>query len=162
MQWDAVRLDPGVPGRGLVKASWYGTGLFTVTAAAAAIAPDVFRWPALVVALGLFAIGCVLFLWSYAVAVDRSRHDELSIAGLYFLTGAAPPAVQWHLMGSLGVETVVALTTASVRPFTTLAFGILVPVYGLGLAGLWSARHGTFAPRARPAPRPKRKSRDHG
>jgi hypothetical protein len=28
-----------------------------------------------------------------------------------------------------------------------MAFGFLVPVFGLGLAGLWGARYGTFAAR---------------
>jgi len=39
------------------------------------------------------------------------------------------------------------LVTASVRPFTGLAFGILVPTYGLGLVGLWAVRLGEFPPR---------------
>jgi hypothetical protein len=47
----------------------------------------------------------------------------------------------------LAVEILVALTTASVRPFTSLAFGVLAPVYGLALAGLWGAQYGTFKPR---------------
>ena len=28
-----------------------------------------------------------------------------------------------------------------------LAFGILVPMFGIGMNGLWSVRHGTFGPR---------------
>ena len=35
-----------------------------------------------------------------------------------------------------------------IRPFTPLAFGILVPMLGLGLIALWGARHGTFPARA--------------
>jgi hypothetical protein len=45
------------------------------------------------------------------------------------------------------VQVVVALVTAIARPFTGLAFGILVPVFGLGLAGLWGARRGSFPSR---------------
>jgi len=50
------------------------------------------------------------------------------------------------------VEVVAAIVSASIRPFTPMAFGFLVPVYGLGLCGLWGARYGTFAPRAEPGP----------
>jgi hypothetical protein len=32
-----------------------------------------------------------------------------------------------------------------------MASGFLVPVFGLGLCGLWGARYGTFAPRTSPA-----------
>ncbi len=47
--------------------------------------------------------------------------------------------------------------TAGVRLYTNLAAGILVPVFGLALCGLWAARHGRFAartppPQRRPAP----------
>ena len=52
------------------------------------------------------------------------------------------------MMASLAAEVVVALATASARPFTSLAFGILAPVFALGLAGLWGARFGTFGPRS--------------
>jgi hypothetical protein len=32
-----------------------------------------------------------------------------------------------------------------------VAFGILVPIFGLGLAGLWGARHGVFEARSVPS-----------
>lgn len=133
-------------GHGIVVWSWRGTAVFAVTAVAAAISPDLFRWPALVVALGLFAVGCVVFLWAFAIAVERSRVVAIGIGGLYFLAGSAPRAVQRNLLGSLAVEVAVALVTASVRVFTTLAFGILVPVFGLAMAGFWGARFGAFEP----------------
>ena len=124
--------------------SWRGTAVFTVTAVAAAISPDLFRWPALVVAIVLFAIGIVVFLWAFLIAVERSRTEAIGIGGLYFLAGSAPRNVQRNLLGSLAVQVVVAVITASVRIFTSLAFGILVPMFGLAMAGLWGARHGVF------------------
>ncbi len=51
------------------------------------------------------------------------------------------------MLTALGVQIGVALVTASIRVFTSLAFGILVPVWGLGLLGLWCARYGEFEPR---------------
>jgi hypothetical protein len=55
--------------------------------------------------------------------------------------------VRTNLLGALAAQVAVAVLTASVRPYTTLAFGTLVPVYGLGLCGLWAARHGSFGSR---------------
>ena len=131
----------------LVTASWAGTAVFVVTAVAAAASDDgPARAVALVTALGLFALGTVAFLAAYAVAVGRSREDAIGIGGLYFLAGkgTAPPAMKRALLGSLAVQTVVALATATARPYSSLAFGILVPMYGIGLTGLWGARNGTF------------------
>ena len=142
-----IGLADDTPGRRLVVASWAGTGAFTITAVPATISPDLFRFPAAAVAIALFVAGGVAMFWAFLVAVQRSRTDLIGIGGLYFLAGSAPAGVQRHLMASLAIEVVVALVTASIRVFTSLAFGILVPVWGLGLAGLWGARHGTFAAR---------------
>jgi hypothetical protein len=132
------------PGAGLINAAWIGTGVFAATAVGAAIVPDILRIPALVVALVLFAVGCVCFLWAYAIAVGRSRTDDIGIGGLFFLAGSAPSEVRRPLLTALVVQVVVAFATASVRTYTTLAFGILAPMFGLGITGLWGARHGTF------------------
>ena len=54
----------------------------------------------------------------------------------------------------LVVQTVVGLATAIARseaedgsPGTSLAVGVLVPMFGIGLNGLWCAFHGVFPPR---------------
>jgi hypothetical protein len=132
----------------IIRASWIGTAIFGVTATAAAIDPDLFAGVALAVALVLFFVGCAVFLVAFLKAVGRSREVDIGIGGLYFLAGSAPRDVQLHLLGSLGAEVVIAFATASARPFTSLAFGMLVPVYGLGCCGLWGARYGTFSPRS--------------
>ncbi|HMK12630.1 MAG TPA: hypothetical protein VK461_13655 [Acidimicrobiales bacterium] len=132
----------------IIKLSWIGTGLFAVTAIAATIDPDVFAPVAFVVAMTLFFIGCVVFFLAYFQAISRSREVDIGIGGLFFLAGSAPRPVQLHLLGSLGTEVVVAFASASIRPFTSLAFGMLVPLFGLAMCGLWAARHGTFSPRA--------------
>lgn len=141
-------------GRGIVIGSWVGTAVFSATAAAAVADPE---GPpatvAVVVALVLFLIGSVVFLVAFIRAVSRSRTDQIAVASLFLFTPGAPTRVRLHLLGSWAVQIAVALVTAGARPFTSLAFGILVPVHGLALAGLWGARHGTFSPRPRPAPR---------
>ena len=136
-------------GAAIVKASWAGTAGFALTAGLATVVSgaDVV---ALAAALLLFAGGTVAFVAALVHAAGRSRHEELTLAGLFFLEGA-PPVTRRLLLGSLAIEVVVALVTAGVRPNTSLAFGILAPVWGQGLAGLWGARHGIF--RARHAAR---------
>jgi hypothetical protein len=142
-----------VPGRAVVRASLAGTALFVVVNVVETVALGGTRPVGVVVDLVLFAIGCMAFFWAYAVAVGRSRTEEIGVGGLFFLAGKVAPAkIRVIMDGALGVQCVVALVTASVRPFTTLAFGILVPMFGLGLNGVWGARHGTFDPRRTAAP----------
>ena len=138
-----------------MAASWSGTALFTLAAVAAAVSgAGAAELVAVAVDAVLFVAGCVAFLAAYARAVTRSRTDEIAVAGVYLLMGdSVPPAVRRRLLGALAVEIAVALASAGARFGTPLAFGVLVPVYGLGLAGLWAARHGTFPPRRPPVRR---------
>lgn len=146
---------PGGRGAGIVWFDLVGTAVFTVSAVWAAAATGGFaRTQGVAVALGLFAFGVVAFLAGYWTAVQRSRHDELSVAELYFHTGAAiPRSVKRPMLTALALQCVVGLGTALSRPTTdgrpgsSLAFGVLVPMFGLGLNGLWAARHGAFGPR---------------
>ncbi len=135
-------------GRWIVRGSWWSTLAFSITAIAAALSPGFLRWPALVVALAMFGSGCVVFLWAFAIAVGRSRTDAIGIGGLFFLAGSAPTRVRAHLMGSVALQIVVGLATASLRIFTTLAFGALAPMLGLAMAGLWGAKFGIFGVRS--------------
>ena len=138
------------PGRGIRRASWAGTAVFVVTAVAGAIAPSTFDAVALVVAIGLFAAGCAVFLWGFVLVARRSRTDRMELPQIWFLTGSPTPAdVRRSLLAALAVQVVVGLATAGARPYTSLAAGALVPMWGLGLCGLWAARHGAFP--ARPA-----------
>ena len=145
-----------VQGSIIVRVNVLLTALFVVTSVAAAV---LFSQPwktiAVVVCLLNFSIGVVAFLWGYWNAVQRSREDNIAVSALYFLVdGCAPKAIATRMNVLLGVQTLVALATAIARPSTqgqrgsTLAFGILVPMLGLGLNGLWGAFHGQFSPRA--------------
>ena len=140
--------DAEIPGPAIINGAWAGTGLFVATAALATIDPDGLSGPGVAVDLGLFAVGCAAFLWAYAVAVSRSRTDAIGIGGLYFLQGSAPRVVQLRLLIPLAIQVVVAIATSSMRPYTAVAFGILVPIFGLGLSGLWGARYGHFDARS--------------
>lgn len=134
-------------GRDLVRASWWGTALYCAVAVAATVWTDAGGPAVAAVSLLLFLGGSVAFLWAYFVALERSRSELIGVGGLFFLAGCAPPSVQRSMMLSLGIQTTVAVITASIRLYTALAFGILVPMWGLGLAGLWGARHGVFPQR---------------
>lgn len=135
-------------GEGIVRFAVWATAAFTVVSAAAAALPDPVQYVAVPLDLVLFAVGCGAFLWAYAVAIGRSRYDDLTMGGVFFLADAVAPArVTRTLRLALAVQVVVAVAVASVRPFTALAFSVLVPMLGLGLLGLWGARHGRFPPR---------------
>jgi hypothetical protein len=136
----------------VVRASWIGTIVFAVGTVLGVVAPDQLQWLGFAVSLALFFAGCAVFVWAFAIAVGRSRTDEIAVASLFLLSGA-PSDVRAQLFGSLAVELVVAFGTAAARPYTIAATAILAPVYGLALCGLWSARWGTFPPRKPPSRR---------
>jgi hypothetical protein len=135
-----------VEGRRIIAFAWQSTVLFSVTAIVAAISQALFfRVVAVAVALALFAAGMVIFLLAYLRSIGRSRYEVISVAGVYLMTGGvAPTPVRRSLYGALALQIVVALATASARPYTSLAFGVLVPLLGLALCGQWSAVWGTF------------------
>ncbi|HET6949642.1 MAG TPA: hypothetical protein VFI47_04655 [Acidimicrobiales bacterium] len=139
--------DSPVPGRRIIAAALWGTAVFTVVSLAAAALPDPLAVVSVPVDLVLFAAGCGAFLWAYAVAIGRSRFDQVTMAGVFLLAGGAAPArAARPLRSAFAVQVVVGVAVAAVRPFTALAFAVLAPMFGLGCMALWGARHGTFPP----------------
>jgi hypothetical protein len=144
-----------MPGSFLVKCNLALTGLFVATSIVAAVTfTSPWKTVGVVVSLSCFSVGIVAFLWGYWTAVQRSRTDNISVAALYFLVdNCAPQSVARLMNSALGVQVVVAVATAISRTTTdgragsTLAFGVLAPMMGLGLNGLWGATYGSFAPR---------------
>jgi hypothetical protein len=130
-------------GQPIVRASLLGTAVFTVLAALA-VAVDAVVPVFVGVSLLMFAAGCVVFVAAFLAAVDRSRTETIGIGGLFFGAGSTPGRVQLLLMGSLAVEVAVGVAAAVIRLYTAVAFGTLAPMWALGLAGLWTARHGRF------------------
>jgi hypothetical protein len=133
-------------GARIVKASIAGTALFVVAAAIGTIWLDLVA-VLVFVSIVLFVIGTGAFLVAYLKAIGRSRYEAIGMGGLFFLAGTAPRRVQVLLLGSFAVEVVVSLVAATVRIYTPVAFGLLTPMYGLGLVGLWGATYGEFPPR---------------
>lgn len=144
-----------VKGSAILRVNEVLTAMFTLTAFVSVV---VFQQPwkaiAVVVAITCFSVGVVVFLWGYWVAVQRSRTDNIAVASLYFLADkSAPKSVAVRMNSILAAQVVIGIATALMRSTTdgkagsTLAFGILVPVLGLGMNGLWGALHGEFSPR---------------
>lgn len=155
----AVSQRPGSQSAGdvIVWANVIGTVAFVGTALTAAIVfstPS--QWVGAITAMGLFAVGVFAFLWGFYNVAQRSRSEQIAVMQVYLLVGEpTPPRVRRIMLTMLVVQIVVALGTALWRsegddgsPGTSLAVGILVPMFGLGLNGLWCAFHGVFPPRA--------------
>lgn len=140
-------------GGGLLNLALVGTGLLVGTSVAGAVAPDTFGRAHAVLSGLLFAIGIGGFVWAYALGVSRSRTQLISIPGLFFLAGdTAPSDVRRPFRVALAVEVVAVVAASTVRPYTEVAFGVLAPMFAMGLMGAWGGRHGSF-PR-RPAKDP--------
>ena len=141
-------------GRTIVGVSWVGTALFaatTVTAAAQGprdYSEEGFVYPAMVIAVALFAASLPLGLYALAKATWRAARnaEKVTVGGLFFLNHSAPRDVRLALLGSLVACLAVTVATASAVPY-----GILVPVWPLALCGVWAARHGSFPPIPEPS-----------
>jgi hypothetical protein len=130
-------------GRSIVLASWVTLGLFAVTIVPDAAGLHAFDGLASVVALGLFLVSLPLWCYAFGLAVVRSaRGDDVTVAGLFFLTGSAPDDVRRPLFAVVAASVVVAAATAWANPFA-----VLEPMLPLALLPLWGARHGTFPAR---------------
>lgn len=138
--------DPTL-GSALVNTSFAGTGALAVVGAAGAAAPDTFGVVTAVAAGGLFVVGVGAFLWGYANGVVRSRDEQVTLGGLFFLSGTAPRIIRFRMRLAFLIQVLVAVLVAAIRPYTAVAFVVLGPMLGLGLMAAWGARHGTFFPK---------------
>jgi hypothetical protein len=148
---------PHLPGLRAVQVDAAGTAVF-LAALAVAVPFRNERFAQFLiggVSMALFAIGVATTLWAYTRALDRSRVEEVGVANLYLLTGhTAPNRVGRLLIGSLVVQIVAAIAGAWIGvvgldegELNALAFGVLVPMFGIGMNGVWAARHGSYGPR---------------
>ncbi len=144
-------------GERIVRADIFLTIVFGATAAYAAINfSTAAQWVGAATAMSLFTIGVFLFLWSYWLAVQRSRIDEISVSQLYLLFGPGiPKRIKRTMWLLLLAQVAIATTTTFARPDgpdgnpgSSLAVGFLVPMMGFGFNGLWAVTHGTFSPRS--------------
>jgi hypothetical protein len=161
----AARFGDDIPGRALITIDIAVTVVVSVMSIAAVAAYDTLATPTVIVDIAVFAVGLVLFAGALLRGAQRSREAEMDIAGWFFLSRVAPQQVQRTLLGALAVQVVVGIGAALASHgaavsagdhASKLAFGTLVPIFGLALCGLWGARYGAFPPR-RPEVAPTRK-----
>ncbi len=142
-------------GSGIIRLSVGGTVAFV---AATAVASFVDRHAAdlanLVVSGVCFLGGSLAFAVGFLRAVGRSRTEDVDIAGVVYLTGSAPTPVRRVLLGAWFVQ--IAAATASVFAVQP-PFGVMAPVWGIGLITVWGSRYGVFPPRPPPVG-PQRRS----
>jgi hypothetical protein len=141
------RATDKVPGQRILSINAIGTAAFVVATGAGAAMKALVPVAAIVSSV-LFVVGIAAFAIAYAGAVRRSRTDAIGLGGLFFLIErVAPATVRRRANLLLAVQFVVGIAGAASRVYTAMAACVLAPVFGLGLNGMWSARHGTFGPR---------------
>ncbi len=145
------------PGARVVRLDLAGTALFVIALAIAIPLKEQRPAQFLIggLSMALFTVGVAATLWAYTRALDRSRVEEVGVANLYLLTGdTAPKIVRRTMSFALGVQVVAALGGAwagmvglDKGQLNALAFGVLVPMFGIGMNGVWAALHGSYGPR---------------
>lgn len=132
-------------GQAVIRLDAIGTAVFVAVTVLAAVGEgDATDLVNLVVSGVLFLGGCAAFAVGFARAAGRSRTEIIDLAGLFYLTGSAPKEPRRLLLGLWFAQIVVAAASvAVVQP----PFGVMAPVWGIGLLTVWGARHGTFPPR---------------
>lgn len=147
---EPVRRIPPVPfdedpGRPLVVLDVVGTALFAVVSLVASLSDqDAVQVANLAVSGVLFLGGSVAFTVGFLRAAARSRTEDVDIAGVVYLTGSAPRSSRRLFLGLWFAQIgVAAATVFTVAP----PFGVMAPVWGIGLITAWGARYGAFPPR---------------
>lgn len=95
--------------------------------------------------VAIFIAGGALFLWGFVLAAGRSRDEDVPVGGVFFLTGGSVDSAdrRWFYV-AVAIQSIVGLGGAIAQPFTGLAFGTLVPLFGVGAIALFGAKYGTF------------------
>ena len=153
---ESADTTPPLEGAGILRLVVGGTFLLGFTGLLAAIFEGVFTGIYVAVATLEFVVGTIVFGLAFLRAIDRSRTESIGVGGLFFASGTAPARVQLILMISLTAQIAISMAVAWVHLYTALAFGVLAPMWALGLTGLWVAAYGTFPERA---PEPTRTGR---
>lgn len=134
-------------GGGIVMLALAGTAVFVLAGVLAAIFMGGFMVAYVTISLLEFAFGIVMFALAFLRAVDRSRNETIGVGGLFFGADSAPLPVRTRLVGALIVQIVFSIIIASTHVYTALAFGVVAPMWALGLTGLWVAAYGSFPER---------------
>jgi hypothetical protein len=141
---------PQPAGSQLLRLNALGTGAFVIAAASGVINKSWIPFAAIVSGL-LFCVGMAAMLWTFGRAVGRSRTEAIGMGGLYFLAGDTAPAhFRRPFMVLLAIQVIGGFAAAGSHVYTAMAACVLVPVFGIGMGGLWGSRYGVFPPRVTP------------
>lgn len=141
-------------GTGIIRSAVLGTALFSVVTLLAIVVPAA-RIVAVAIDVLLLVAGSGIYLLGWGVAAGRSRDCEIRLWNLILLEDIAPNRVRAWLLGAVAVQILVAAATCWIAD--ALAFGWLVPVWGLAHCEYWGARYGAFLPREPQEPPSRRR-----
>lgn len=128
----------------LRRSSLVVTAVQLVAVTVAYFSPDPVRNAVAVGCSIVFVAGAALFSWAFLIAAGRSRDEELTVAGAFFLAGSVGAPDRRWAFGALAAQTVIGVAGAAADPYTTMAFGVLVPMFGLGVIAFLGSAHGAF------------------
>jgi hypothetical protein len=127
-------------GRRIVVASWIADAMFLVASLPAIFGVSGAADVAAVVCLALFAASLGVWAWAFAVAVARnSQGDDIAVGSLFLVEGSVRRSDRRAVYFPFWASVVITAVAAASNPFA-----VLVPMLGLGLVGLWGARHAEF------------------
>ena len=133
----------------IVRASLLSTAAFGALSLATYLLDGSLDRTFSVVCAVLFVAGTLLLGLGMWNGIQRSRIEEVTLTGLLSVDKShVPGSIRNALWLSIVLQVALSLLFASLRPFTEQAFGLLVPMVGLGFAGLWGSRFAEFHARS--------------
>ena len=126
-----------------LSASALATAVMAIVATVGLIAPS--TAPSMViVAVCFFTVGVVAMAWAFLVGVNRSRHEAVSMYGLFLgVEGVLPNRLRRRHLALIGLQILIGVG-GGLGGGEPLAFGVLIVQLGFGLLALDAARNGTF------------------
>src|SRR2546423_1709173 len=108
-------------GHKIIVAAWIANAVFAAVVIPAAVGVKALDDLAVWLSLGLFLVS--LPIWIYALvfaAIRTARGDDVTVIGMFFLSGSAPRDVQRQFSAALIVSVLIAAATAVANPFSVL------------------------------------------
>lgn len=138
-------IAPGFAPQGLRRFALVLTALHAVLTVVAVLSPGLVRAVIAVVFVVVFLVAIVVFVSAFFTAANRSRTENVSVAGAFFLADGAVASLDRRVFtGAAVVQAVVGIVGSSLRPFSSVAFSVLVALAGLAMMALVGARFGAF------------------
>ena len=136
---------PDQHGSSLLRLNLWVTLGFAAIVALTHVTADTLDVPFAVLCAVLFVIGIGLSGLGFWNGIQRSRLEEVSLAGLLAVDASFVAKSARNAIWITNVaQIVVAIVAGTLRPFTGQAFALLVPMFGVGIATVWGSRHAVF------------------